>query len=247
VKSQSYYAHAANGQLKEVQNLIVQIDGQGGAYAQEIIVLGAHYDTVKGSPGANDNTSGVSALLELARMLKSSKPARTIRFVAFANEERPYAHSEEMGSNRYAQLCQSRKEKVVAMFSLETMGFYSDKPGSQKYPFPFSYIYPDVANFISMVSNADSAQLTKQAIKIFREEEQFPSQGIAAASWVPSIDRSDHASFWRAGYPALMVTDTANFRYPYYHTAGDTAEKVNYDHLSRVVDGLAKVVRKLAS
>jgi hypothetical protein len=230
--------------LDEVRNVEVEI--AGGARAAEIVVVGAHYDSGLGTPGANDNGSGVAALLELARLLKGAAPARTVRFVAFVNEEPPFYRGDAMGSRHYARRCRERVEKVVAMFSLETIGYYSDQPGSQRYPFPLSFFYPSRGHFLAFVSNLSSRGLLHESIASFRRHAAFPSEGVAAPAFIPGVDWSDHWSFWQEGYPALMVTDTAPYRYPHYHTAEDRPDKVNYEALARAVKGLEGMLRELA-
>jgi Zn-dependent M28 family amino/carboxypeptidase len=228
----------------EVRNIEVEVGG--GARASEVVVVGAHYDSVAGAPGANDNGSGVAAMLELARLLKGSGPARTLRFVAFVNEEPPFYHSDAMGSRQYALRSRERGENIVAMFSLETIGYYSDQAGSQRYPFPLGFFYPSTANFVAFVSNLSSRALLHEALPAFRRHAGIPSEGVAAPAWVPGVDWSDHWSFWQEGWPALMVTDTAPYRYPHYHTARDTPDKVDYERLARVVTGLHGMLRELA-
>jgi hypothetical protein len=218
----------------------------GTTRPEEIIVVGSHYDTVPGSPGANDNTSGVAATLALARRFATHRTSRTLRFVAFANEEKPYAHTEQMGSRVYSRRCRERGENVVGMISLETIGYYDDRPGSQKYPPPIGLFYPSEGNFIAFVGNLKSAEFVRQAVASFRRNEQFPSEGAALPELITRIRDSDHGSFWHEGYPALMVTDTANFRYPFYHTPEDTVDKIDFDRLARVVRGLEKVLGELA-
>ena len=231
----------------EVSSLNLEVEISGDKYPDEIIVVGAHYDTVSNCPGANDNGSGVAALLELARLLKDSSPQRTVRLVAFANEEPPFFFSNSMGSSFYAARCRERQEKVIGMLSLETIGYYSDERGSQHYPFPFSIFYPDTANFIGFVGNIRSRQLVRQVVKAFRNNIDFPSEGLAAPSFITGVGWSDHLSFWRAGYPAIMVTDTAFYRYASYHTSADTAEKLDYERLARVTTGLALAILELAN
>ena len=228
----------------EARNVEVEI--VGATRPDEVVLVGAHYDSVAGAPGANDNGSGVAALLELARLMRESKPARTLRFVAFANEEMPFHRSAAMGSWQHARRCRARSEAVVAMFSLETIGYYSDRPGTQRYPFPLSLFYPSTGNFIAFVSNLASRGLLHDAIASFRRHAAFPSEGIAAPAFIPGVDWSDHWSFWEEGYPALMVTDTALYRYPHYHTQEDTPDKVDCDRLARVVKGLEGMLRDLA-
>jgi Zn-dependent M28 family amino/carboxypeptidase len=234
---------ASRGQT--VNNIEAILPGHGAA--EEIIVVGAHYDSVADSPGADDNASGVAAMLELARLLAGTALPRTVRFVAFANEEAPFFYGDEMGSNLYAASAQAQGERIEAMLSLETVGYYTDQPGSQGYPFPFSLFYPDTGNFIGFVGNLSSRPLVRKAVGAFRASTAFPSEGVAAPSGIEGIHWSDHWSFWEAGYPAIMVTDTAPFRYPYYHTSMDTPGQLDYTGLARVTSGLAEVVGVLAS
>jgi Zn-dependent M28 family amino/carboxypeptidase len=233
---------ASRGQTLE--NLEAELPGRHPASG--IIVVGAHYDSVAGTPGGNDNASGVAALLEIARLLAGSDLSHRVRFVAFANEEPPFFYSEEMGSHVYARRARERGEPIEAMLALETIGFYSDAPDSQHYPFPFGFFYPDTGNFIGFVGNLASRSLVRRAIGAFRASTRFPSEGVAAPGWMTGIHWSDHWSFWQAGYPAIMVTDTALYRYPYYHSAGDTPDRLDYSGLARVTRGLVEVVGNLA-
>ena len=217
----------------------------GAGRAEEVIVVGAHYDAVVGTPGADDNASGTAAVLELARLLRDAPLGRTVRFVAFVNEEPPFFLTEHMGSRVYARAAARRGDRIVAMLSLETIGYYSDAPGSQQYPPPLGAFYPRRGDFIGFVGNVASRALVRRSIAAFRAHARFPSQGVAAPSWVPGVFWSDHEAFWREGYPALMITDTAPFRNPAYHSAADTPERVDYPRMARVVHGVAAVVRAL--
>ncbi|UCD27813.1 MAG: M28 family peptidase [Planctomycetota bacterium] len=219
----------------------------GVSEKDEILIVGAHYDAVVNSPAANDNASGVAGILEIARLLYDRKPARTVRFVAFVNEEPPFFQTKDMGSLVYAKNTRQQKDNIIGMISLETIGYYSDTEGGQKYPFPFSLFYPSVGNFIGLVGNLGSRSLVRNSIGLFRKHTAFPSEGVAAPGFIPGIDWSDHWSFWQQGYKALMVTDTAPYRYPYYHTQQDTPDKIDYDRTARVVAGLAHMVFGLAS
>ena len=218
----------------------------GSARPAEIVVVGAHYDSVSGCPGANDNATGVAAVLELARRFASRPQPRTLRFVAFVNEEPPFFKTGSMGSVVYANAAKQRGDRIVGMLSLETMGYYSEARGSQQYPAPIALLYPDVGNFIGFVSNVGSARLLLKARRAFRARTPFPLQSAAVPEAIPGVGWSDHWSFWQAGYPAMMVTDTAPFRYPWYHTAEDTPEKIDYDKLAHLVDGLEAVIEALA-
>lgn len=229
---------------KTVKNLEARI--RGGAFPDEIVVIGAHYDSVAGSPGANDNATGVAALLEIARFLAGTHPTRSIHLVAFVNEESPFFFTHDMGSRRYASRARAQGENIVAMLSLETIGYYTDAQGSQRYPFVFRFFYPDAGNFIGFVGNLASRALVQQCIASFRSHTPFPSEGISAPWWIPGVSWSDHSSFWHEGYPAIMVTDTAPFRYPYYHTRADTPKQIDFARLARVVAGLARVTLAVA-
>lgn len=233
VKRQTYSVDGA-----ACHNLEAEIPG-----SEEIVVIGGHYDSVMGSPGANDNATGAAAVLALAREFAGQKLGRTLRFVEFVNEEPPYFQTEQMGSLVYARACMARGEKIVAMLSLETMGFYSDAKGSQKYPFPFNWLYPSVGNFIGFVANRASNKLLKQVVQAYRSP--VPCQSVSTFEAVPGIGWSDQWSFWQVGYPGIMVTDTAPFRYPHYHTALDTPDKIDYTRLGQVVEGLVEVVNQI--
>jgi Zn-dependent M28 family amino/carboxypeptidase len=219
----------------------------GTTDAEDVIVVGAHYDTVTNCAGANDNGSGVAAVLELARRFAARRQPRTIRFAAFVNEEPPFFQTAQMGSVVYANAARVRRERIVAMLSLETMGYFSDEPGSQQYPAPVAALYPDVGNFIGFVANLASARLLIKARRAFKRRTALPLQSAAIPEGIAGAGWSDHWSFWRAGYPALMVTDTAPFRYPWYHTAEDTPDKLDYQRLAQVVDGLEGVIEALAA
>jgi hypothetical protein len=227
--------------MGDVRNLEVEVAG-----GEEVVIVGAHYDSVFGAPGGNDNGSGVAATLELARALRDARPARTLRFVFFVNEEPPFFEGMDMGSRRYALRAKEKGERITAMFSLETLGWYADAAGSQHYPFPFGLFYPSTGDFVAFVANLGSRALLHEALASFRRQAKFPSEGLAAPAIIPGVGWSDHAPFWEQGYPALMITDTALYRYPHYHTAADTPDKVNYERLSRVVSGLERMLRELA-
>jgi hypothetical protein len=226
---------------RTVKNLEAALTG-----GSEIVVVGAHYDTVQGSPGADDNASGIAAVLEIARLLAPMKFARTVRFVAFVNEESPFFQSKQMGSLMYAREARRRGERIAAMISVESIGFYSDEAGSQRYPFPFGLLYPATANFIGFVANPSSRTLLRRAIASFRTRATIPSEGASPPGWIPGVGWSDHWSFWEEGYEAIMVTDTAPYRNPLYHTAGDTPGTLDPERMTRVVSGLARVVAELA-
>ncbi|HEY6077517.1 MAG TPA: M28 family peptidase [Polyangiaceae bacterium] len=226
-------------------NVVLELPG---TRAGPIVLLGAHYDTDQGgTPGANDNGSGVATALVLAKRLSAAKHALPIRIVLFANEEQPYFATSAMGSLQHAQGCRKRGEQLRAMLSLETMGYYSDEPRSQKYPAPLSALYPDRGNFIGFVANLGSRGLLRDVMGRFRQHATIPSEGAALPEALPGVGWSDHWAFWREGYEAIMVTDTALFRDPTYHRHSDIAPNLDYERLARVAVGLERVVLELAS
>ncbi len=219
---------------------------QGRARQSEILLLGAHYDSVVGSPGANDNASGVAALLEISRMFRLLEPALTVRFVAFVNEEPPFFWTRQQESMVYAQAARRRGDDIRLMASLETIGCYCDEPGSQSYHPIFRFFYPDRGNFIGIVSDFRSRTAMRRLAATFRTQSDFPLQTVSTFRFIPGVAWSDHRSFWYQGYPAVMVTDTAFYRYPHYHAATDTADKLAYPDLAQVTLGLFKTFAVLA-
>lgn len=220
----------------------------GAAAEATTLVVGAHYDSCEDAPGANDNASGVAGVLELARLLKDldGKAGKRIRLALFVNEEPPYFMTDDMGSVRYAQALAARGEQIVGMYSLETIGFYSSEPGSQKYPPPFGLIFGDRGDFIAFVALTGSRDLLDRTIGSFRSHTAFPTVGGVAPWFIPGISWSDHWSFAKYGFQALMITDTAPFRYPHYHEPTDTPDKIDAERMARVVKGIERVVREAA-
>jgi Zn-dependent M28 family amino/carboxypeptidase len=229
---------------RSIANVEAVREGHGRGH--EIVVVGAHYDSASGAPGADDNASGVAVLLALARAFEGKPLARTIRFVSFVNEEPPHFWNDSMGSLHYAKACKARGDEIVAMLSLESLGYYRDEAGSQKYPPIVSWFYPSRGDFVAFVGNVASSSLVRDVVGSFRSAARFPSEGAALPSFVTGVGWSDQWSFWQVGYPGVMVTDTAPFRNPNYHTANDKPETLDYDRLARVTAGLVSVVAKLA-
>jgi hypothetical protein len=223
-------------------NIEVEIRGARPA----ILLIGAHYDSVFGSPGANDNGSGVAAMLALARRFAQKQAQHTLRFVAFVNEEPPYFQTSQMGSFVYASRCKASGDQISAMISLETIGYFSDAPRSQTYPaVGLGAFYPTIGNFIGFVGNVHSRALLRRTIDLFRKHAGIPSEGAALPSFIPGVAWSDQWSFWQHGYRGIMVTDTAPFRYPHYHSTTDTPDKLDYDRFALVVSGMEKVIQEL--
>jgi hypothetical protein len=239
--------YAAGGQ--RVRNIEVAVGNVAkGKRPERIFIVGAHYDSAPGAPGANDNGSGTAAVLELARMLKTVQlgAGTELRFVLFVNEEPPYFMGEEMGSMVHAAEMKRQGQNVQAALVLETMGYYTDKPHSQQLPPGLEGRYPSTGNFIAFVGTLESSGLVREALAAFRAASDFPAEGLAAPAHTAGVTLSDHSSYNRHGYPALMITDTAFMRYPYYHTAQDTPDKLDYESMARVVNGLAKTIVALA-
>jgi Zn-dependent M28 family amino/carboxypeptidase len=219
---------------------------RGLSRPQQILLIGAHYDTVRGCPGANDNGSGVAALLEISRCFADLAPALTVRFVAFVNEEPPSFLTGQQGSAVYAKAARQRGDDIRLMVSLETIGCYLDQPGSQRYPPLFRHFFPDRGNFLGLVSDLRSRPALRRMARTFRCHSDFPLEHVATFRWVPGVAWSDHLSFWRQGYRALMVTDTAFYRYRYYHTPEDTPDKLNYTAFGRVTEALRRCFAAMA-
>jgi hypothetical protein len=246
LEHQGYRVAEQEYKLEDYSYKNIESQITGSEKPSEIVIIGAHYDSVTGCPGANDNGSGTATVLELAKLMAHHKPKRTVRFVLFTNEEPPYFGGEEMGSYQYAQRCKRRNENIVAMLDVETLGYYTDAPHTQTYPSHFTPFYPNTGNFITFVSNVHSRPLAEACIGTFRDTTKVPSEGVAAPEWINGVDWADHKWFWADGYAALMITDTAPYRYPQYHTAQDTPDKLNYPVFARVVAGLHRVLLHLS-
>lgn len=216
----------------------LEITRQGRHRPDEFLLIGAHYDSVLGSPGANDNGSGIAAVLELSRLFSGLTPDISVRFVAFANEEPPFFMGKNMGSLVYATLARNRGDNIRLMVAVETIGYFRSDAGSQHYPPLLRAFHPDRGDFIAFVSNLFSRRLMRRGAAAFRANSDFPLEHTAVPAFVPGVAWSDHYSFWRQRYRAFMVTDTAFYRYPYYHTADDTPDKLDYAALARVGTGL---------
>ena len=247
VQRQTFHAQGLQGRRVPCHNLEVELPGS--RHSERIVVIGAHYDSVAGSPGANDNGSGVAAALALARTFarRSAPPGRTLRFVFFVNEEPPFFQTSEMGSLVYARRSAELGEDIRGMLSLETIGYFDERTGSQSYPLPpLGWFYPSRGNFIAFVSNLRSGRLVRESVRAFRDGVDLPAEAAALPGFIPGVAWSDQWAFWKEGYRAIMVTDTAPYRYPHYHTPEDTPDKLDYERFAEVVEGLEAVVDRLA-
>lgn len=224
----------------------LEVSFPGRSKTDELLVVGAHYDSARNSPAADDNASGVAGLLALAAALSERPPERTVRLVAFANEEPPHFKKDSMGSLAYARAAEARGDRIAAMLSLETIGYFRDEPGTQKYPPPLSLFYPNRGDFIALVGNLGSRALVQRTVASFRASSGLPAEGAALPGGMPGVSWSDHWSFWQSGYPAVMVTDTAPFRNPNYHTPKDTPDTLDYPRMAEVIRGVYWVLVELA-
>ncbi len=226
----------------ETRNLVARLPGT----LPGVIVIGAHYDSYMSSPGANDNASGVAVLLALARRMRQATPGFALQFVAFANEEPPDYKTIRMGSVTHADGLAARRERVVAMFSLESVGYYTDAARSQTYPFPLDLVLYDKGDFIGVVGNLQSLSLMRRFSTTFRRHSHFPLGGMSLPQWLPGVDWSDQWRFWKRGIAALMITDSAFYRDPYYHTQDDRPERLDYERMAHVVLGLEQTMLELS-
>jgi hypothetical protein len=253
VTRQEYNSHG-----ERVANLEVELPGT--TKRDEIIIIGAHYDAVELKPqfglcpAANDNGSGVACTIALAHRAaaraNAGKPhARTLRFTLWANEEPPFFWTEQMGSLVYAKAARARNDNIVGMLTPETIGCYLHHEGSQRYPLKplFKPFFPSKGNFIAFMGMSEAKHLITQSVATFRERAAFPSIGAGLPAIIPHVGASDHWSFWRVGYHALMITDTAPYRYNFYHTNEDIPENMNFPDFARVTEGLDHVVTHLAN
>jgi Zn-dependent M28 family amino/carboxypeptidase len=224
-------------------NIIAELTG--GSSPSTLLIVGAHYDSVSTTPGADDNASGVAGLLGLARALAGARMERTVRFVAFALEEWPVYRSSNMASYHYAKSLKEKKEHVDGMICLEMIGYFCDREGCQRYPFPLmNRIFPRAGNFIAMVGNRRSKSFTERIATCFQKGTDLPVVTLNAPAIVIGIDFSDHWSFGKFGYEALMVTDTAFYRNPHYHEPTDLPDTLDYARMGKVVEGLTKAIRE---
>lgn len=233
---------------RPVHNLV--LERKGTRYPEQIVVLGAHYDTVSFTPGADDNASAVAVLLEVAALLHGHDLPRTVRYVAFPCEEPPYFHTGSMGSQFHARAARQRGDNITAMVCLEMVGYYSDAPGSQRVPpgIPrvFRWLFPKRGNFLASVGNLRSLKTVWSFHRGFRAKSTLRLFSVALPELINEIRLSDNSSFWDQGYPAIMVTDTSFFRNPNYHTASDTPDTLDYARIAAATNGVANGVARLA-
>jgi aminopeptidase YwaD len=222
------------------RNIVGRSSAQRGA---SLVILGAHFDSVPGTPGADDNASGVAVLLEAARLLSRTRLRSEVFFCAFNLEE-----LNMIGSSHFAKKLKSAGTKVDAMVSLEMVGYTDSRPGSQKYPIGLGAFYPDRGDFIGVIGNWNSSSLLRRFARQMRQVRGLPVETLSVpgnGGLIPAVRLSDHSPFWDAGYPAIMVTDTSFFRNPHYHGTTDTLETLNLDFMAKICEGVIRAVLAL--
>lgn len=228
-----------------VFNLLARVGPNAGAR----VVVGAHYDAHPDTPGSDDNASGVAALLEVARLLGTTVPSCPVELALWTLEEPPFFRTPDMGSARHAAELRKSGAAVRFALSLETLGYYRDQGGSQRYPpnFPARPLYPSAGDFVLLIGDSGSTALTRRLKSAFAGTTSVPIESVNVPRTFPGADFSDHQSFWQAGYPAFMVTDSAFLRNPNYHRATDTPETLDFERLARAADGVAAMVLEACS
>ena len=228
---------------RKVQNLA--IEKTGVAMPGEVVLVGAHYDSFRRSPGANCNASGVAVLYELARMLRAENPVRTIRMVFLANGESPWQGTEFQGARVYAEEAKARGEKIVVAILLDAVGYYSTTENSQNFPFPLNLRYPTTGNFIAFFGTPGNKGTVEKMMRRWFGVSNVPAEGGAFPGWYPGIYGADHVAFAKAGYPAVMLTDTAENRWKDARGDYDSLKNLDYETMTRVTTGLLRLVTDL--
>lgn len=243
-ESRKSYRQSYQADDQTFHNIILNF-GPKATVDDEIIIVGAHYDATHGYPGADDNASGVAGLIELARLLSENSTliSQPIQLVFYTLEEPPYFRTEKMGSYIHATSLQQKNQKVKIMIALDMIGYFSDDKDSQHFPFPLlDKIYPDQGNFIAVVGNLSNMGAVRSVKHSFKTATDLLVYSFNSPRFVPGIDFSDHLNFWDLGYPAVLVTDTSFNRNLAYHTEQDTADRLDYKKMAKVVQALFKTV-----
>ncbi len=210
------------------------------------IIVGAHYDAYGHDPGADDNASGVAGMIELARLFAADPIETPIEFVGYPNEEPPYFATHDMGSSRHAVAMKKEGRNCRYMIALEMIGYFDDRRGTQDYPLGLLHLYyPSRGNYITVVGNLQERSLIRRFKQGMRGTTPLPVHSISGPAAIPGLDFSDHRNYWREGYPAIMITDTAFYRNKHYHTPEDTADRLDFSRMAMVVVGVYEAIRKL--
>jgi Zn-dependent M28 family amino/carboxypeptidase len=222
---------------RRFRNIVASLGPQSGA---GLVILGAHFDSVERTPGADDNASGVAVLLEAARLLSRARPSSQVIFCAFNLEE-----LNMVGSAHLAKKLKAAGKKIAAMVSLEMVGYTDRRPGSQRYPLGLKWFYPDRGDFIGVIGNWNSGSLLRGFTRQMRQVKGLAVETLSVpgnGALIPAARLSDHSPFWDLGYPALMITDTSFFRNPHYHSPTDTLETLDLDFMAKVCEGVVRGV-----
>jgi hypothetical protein len=230
---------------KTFSNVVATLPGNDDP--PEAIVIGAHYDTVWNTPGADDNASGVAVLLEMCRALQNYSPGKTIKLVFFTLEEPPIFDTESMGSWIFASDAKARGENIVLMISLDMLGYYNDNEKRQQYPLPLmNLFYSTTPNFIVVAGDTRCRHMVASTADKIRRACHFKVEDLTAPRFFPGIKLSDNLSFWKMGYKALIITDTGFYRNPNYHTDSDTIDTLNFDKMTSLCEGLVAMTKDLS-
>jgi Zn-dependent M28 family amino/carboxypeptidase len=239
VESQRFTAEG-----RPYRNLVVKL----GPDTPEVMVVGAHYDVAGERPGADDNASGVAGLVELARLLKGQSFRQRVELVVYTNEEPPFFRTPYMGSAVHARSLAESGKRASLMLSLECIGYFSDARGSQDHPVRLlNVMYPTTGNFISLVGFYQDGDVARQVKAAMKSASDLPVYSINAPGFVVGVDFSDHLNYWNEGFVGMMVTDTAFYRNKAYHTPQDTADRLDYRRMAKVVDGVRAAVMQHAA
>jgi len=245
-EEQVYAMEAGFSPERRFKNIIATKEGR--SKKDKIIIVCAHYDTHWNSPGADDNASGIAAVLELARRFSVENPEKTVKFIAFTNEELEFvSEDEDTGSYRYAKDARIRGDDIELVICIDMIGYYSDKPGSQERPFPLAPFYPDKGNFIGFGGDLSAYTILRQAVGEFKKATDIPTEYlIIPAPILPGLMTSDNRAFWVFGYQSIWITDTCIYRNPYMHSKNDRAETLDYANMSKVIDGTYNIILTLS-
>ncbi len=228
---------------KEYKNVIAEY----GPASAQVIIIGAHYDAEGNNPGADDNASGIAGLLELGQLLSKTRVGSRVMLVAYSLEEPPYFGTDSMGSAIHAKTLREKGVSVKLMICLEMIGYFTEEKGTQGFPMPLMRVfYPSVGNFVAVVDQVFSNH-AQQLKKTMSNVISLPVYSINAPTTIPGVDFSDHRNYWKYGYPAIMVTDTAFYRNTAYHSPNDKADRLDYGKMSQVVEGIYSYVKQIAS
>lgn len=228
------------------QAVNIEAVSEGTSAKDEVLVVGAHYDTSSYTPGANDNASGVAMLLQIARLVDMKPHDRTVAFVFFERGSARFASTDHTGSFAWARKAQQENKKIVGMISIDSVGLYFDEPGTQGGPFPLSLFYPDQGNFLMFAGDFGSRQLVQACVQNFRSQAGFPCEGLTLPEFLPWLAHSDHYAFRQHDWPALLVTDTGPLRNTEHGQMTDTPDRLNYNRMARATVRMVKLIEYLA-